>query len=533
MKSFISIICSLLICALCTRSAAQSKAPEGIYIIFDASGSMWGKLANGELKIVAAKKALQEFVGKDFSGKEIALRVYGHRREKDCSDSELVIPFGKASQYKHANKKAFQDVVQNINPKGRTPISLSLRQALKDFGKRKGSIILISDGIETCNEDPCALMKAWKDKDIDIKVHVMGFGVDTKTQSALQCIADAAGTTYQDVGSTEELLEGLSDIQENPQRTVLSIKGLDKDGISYKIYGKLVQGQQELFQVESHMNNQVISGSYQLIAGIRTRNGNLYKPDTLRIELPANQETQIIVEVEVPPRVKTTFKEVGIEKIQNKGIVYAYQEGKEVFRFRAIDEVFLDEGTYEFRAQPNKANKMTQTASFEAGDRKDLLFRMVQTVRASFKMYSSKPEIRLRGHVELRQAGEVKYKVHANNGGDVIPGTYEVHLLNDFSPHSIKEVHISDEEEQAFRFIVPCGHVTFLYQKIDGSKDKPARLWVRRSGEKKTFYHNSDRLYAMLPGNYYAIGFSSKGNYDELAFTIAEGENKEVVLRAK
>lgn len=115
----------------------------------------------------------------------------------------------------------------------------------------------------------------------------------------------------------------------------------------------------------------------------------------------------------------------------------------------------------------------------------------------------------------------------------MIPGTYEVRLLNDFTPYIAKDVHITQEERQDFSFVVPMGHVTFLYQKPDGSKDKAARFWIRRLSEKKTFYHSSDQLYAFLPGEYVAIGYSYKGDYEEVSFSIREGEEQTVILRAK
>ena len=57
------------------------------------------------------------------------------------------------------------------------------------MGERPGEIILISDGIETCDEDPCELVRSWAEKDIAIKVHVVGLGLDEKERTAMQCIA--------------------------------------------------------------------------------------------------------------------------------------------------------------------------------------------------------------------------------------------------------------------------------------------------------------------------------------------------------
>ncbi len=189
-------------------TAAQDK--DGIYIIFDASGSMWGELPDQSRKVTVAKAVLEDFVAGDFEGYELALRAYGHRRNADCRDSELVVPFGPPEQV----VGQVQAFAKDLNPLGKTPITYSLRQALADFGDRPGEIILISDGIETCDEDPCALMREWREKDIQIKVHVVGLGLDEKAKSAMQCIAEAAGTEYRDAESATTLAEGLARIQE-------------------------------------------------------------------------------------------------------------------------------------------------------------------------------------------------------------------------------------------------------------------------------------------------------------------------------
>ena len=70
-----------LIPSLASSAKAQDAPPDGVYVIFDGSGSMWGQLADGSYKIHVAKAVLSEFAGRDFGGSELALRAYGHRRE--------------------------------------------------------------------------------------------------------------------------------------------------------------------------------------------------------------------------------------------------------------------------------------------------------------------------------------------------------------------------------------------------------------------------------------------------------------------
>ena len=94
MKSVLVVLLLACCCLIWTPhdSAAQDK--DGIYIIVDASGSMWGALPDKSRKVTVAKQVLEDFVAGDFEGYDLALRAYGHRRKGDCSDTELVAPFG-------------------------------------------------------------------------------------------------------------------------------------------------------------------------------------------------------------------------------------------------------------------------------------------------------------------------------------------------------------------------------------------------------------------------------------------------------
>lgn len=505
--------------------ARADSAPGAIYLILDGSGSMWQKLPDQTFKIEAAKSVLREFVQKDFSGYELAFRVYGHRRKDDCTDSELIVPFGAPA----AVIPKLQAFMDRVNPTGKTPITYSLRQALSDFGDRSGEIILISDGIETCDEDPCALVRAWQEKNVALKVHVVGLGLDEKSKNALQCISEAAGTEYHDANSAGELAESLSEIQSRTVKGALVIRAQLPSGKAVKVFGFVSPAGGEEIPVESHYRNSVNAGDYDLTVGIRTANGNLYQPIVQQINVAETGETTVNVTVPEPPTVKAKFVEAG--KTQRGSQVTAYQDGQKVFQFRWMDEVFVDEGTYEFRARPNPENELSVTETFAAGDHKEIVFEMVQTVRVKLKLIASGSGIWFRENYELWQDGEKKYPVHVHNGAQVRPGRYDVHLPNKITPFVKKDVVITTAEEQNIEIVVPCGHVTFVYQKPDGTRDEDKRCFVGRGPTQKGKFHNSGQKYPFTPGTYNVVGW--RGKYDRVVFEIREGEEKEVVLRAK
>ena len=321
-------------------------------MILDASGSMWGKLDDGSFKIAAAREALGEYLDGALEGKNIALRAYGHNREKDCSDTELLIPFSPA----HEVAAKIKSIAKNINPKGRTPIGRSLMAALDDIGNKSAEIILISDGLETCDQDPCALMKAWKEKNIAIKVHVVGLGLTEKEKETLQCISDISGTSFQDAQSAEELSESLSNIQSKSSRNALIIRGFSPDGD--KVYVQCEVSSKEMVKIEGRSDQKfkVPFGIVDVKVGILTRNGEIYKPVYKKIEITKTGETEIDITVDMPPAVYTQFIEEG-EEIRGV-LAMAYQNGKEVFSLRPKEWQYVMPGTYDFKANINTLSRI-------------------------------------------------------------------------------------------------------------------------------------------------------------------------------
>ena len=528
-KGFILLLACAMLAGPAAAPAAEPPLP-GVYIIFDGSGSMWGQLPDTTNKIVAARQVLKEFVASDFGERELAMRVYGHRREGDCSDTELVVPFAPAASV----VEPIREFVDRVNPKGKTPISRSLRAALEDFGDRAGEIILISDGIETCDEDPCELVRGWMASGVKIKVHVVGLGLEEKERVAMACISEAAGTEYRGADSAEELAAGLAGIHESTMGPALIIRAANPAGERVQVKGSATMEGGEPVAVNSSNRNVIPPGAYVVEVGIETRNGTTYGAVAAKVEVAERGETVLELTVEEPPRVRARFVERGEDR--PGALVHAYQDGQEVFRFRHLDEVYVEAGTYEFRSQPNRENDLSVTATIEPGEREELVFEMVHTVRAVIKMVSSDEELDYRQGYELWQGGEVRYKVHWSNGVLALPGTYDLHLPNQLTPWVHEGLVLSEEDRQEFRITVPSGHVTAIYQKADGSRDKDERVWIeRREGERWETgkVRQTGRKIPLTPGEYRIRGWDRMGDYDVIEFSIAAGDDRELVLRSK
>jgi hypothetical protein len=198
-----------------TFFAAAADAQEGrsIALILDASGSMNAKLAGGQTRIEAAKAAVAAFVGKLDPRTRLSYRAYGHQsptKERNCKDTELLVDFGAAG----ANKDAILARTKDIKAQGYTPITHVIQLAAAEVGKEPGAhaVVLVSDGKETCEGDPCAAAKALADADAKLVIHTIGFNVDTAARFQLQCIAKVARGTYSDASGAADLGARLGEV---------------------------------------------------------------------------------------------------------------------------------------------------------------------------------------------------------------------------------------------------------------------------------------------------------------------------------
>lgn len=160
-----------------------------ILFLLDASGSMMGDW-DKNVKMEVAKNILAEMVDSLalFKDVELGLRVYGHtthRGKQNCEDTRLEVPF------RDGNEGEIVETLERIKPKGTTPIAYSLTQAARDFpkdGRSKNIIILITDGIEECDGDPCAVSQALQKRGVILKPFVIGLGMSEDYTKQFGCV---------------------------------------------------------------------------------------------------------------------------------------------------------------------------------------------------------------------------------------------------------------------------------------------------------------------------------------------------------
>jgi Ca-activated chloride channel family protein len=209
--------------------------------ILDASGSMWGQV-DGRAKIDIAKEVMTELIQDLPDGADTGLVAYGHRRKGDCKDVEELVPLTPI------DKKALVTKIKAINPRGKTPITLSVRKTAEKLKTVEDEtiIILVSDGKETCEGDPCALVKELKAAGIKFTMHVIGFDVTAAEREQLACMAKAGGGEYFTAKTAQEFrVAAQKVVKESQNFGYLQVKAL-RNGKLFEAYMEVfLQGQRE------------------------------------------------------------------------------------------------------------------------------------------------------------------------------------------------------------------------------------------------------------------------------------------------
>lgn len=208
----------------------QQKIPEKTRILFllDGSGSMLAGWGNNISRMDAAKDLLIDLVDslKSDPKLELALRAYGHlyrRSSQNCHDTRLEVGFGKNNHDQIIAK------LKMIEPKGTTPIAYSLEQAANDFPSDAGYrniVIIITDGIESCDGDPCAVSLALQKKGIFLKPFIIGIGMGQEYKDQFKCIGE-----YYDAKDVQSFQKALAKaVNTSLDKTTASVELLDING---------------------------------------------------------------------------------------------------------------------------------------------------------------------------------------------------------------------------------------------------------------------------------------------------------------
>ncbi len=189
--------------------AARSRrrprlAADKAIIVLDASGSMWGadrrQAEARDRPRVAAQRAAVD-------ARRSRTRLHGlwPSREGQLRRHRADRPAGSGTA------SAISTAADNLKFLGKTPLSHAVKQAAEalKYTEDKATVILITDGLETCNADPCALGKELEAAGVDFTAHVVGFGLTAEEGRQVACLADNTGGKYIQADDAKALEEAL------------------------------------------------------------------------------------------------------------------------------------------------------------------------------------------------------------------------------------------------------------------------------------------------------------------------------------
>ncbi|KRA53095.1 vWA domain-containing protein [Devosia sp. Root635] len=184
-----------------TPGLAQS--PRTI-IVMDGSGSMWGQI-DGRPKLEIARETVGEVLAQIPAEQEIGLIAYGHREKGNCGDIELMVPPAAGTG------AAISQAVNAMRFLGKTPLSDAVRQAAGalHYTEDAATVVLVTDGLETCSADPCALATELEQAGLNFTAHVIGLGLSQTESAQVSCLASGTGGRYFDAADADGLADAL------------------------------------------------------------------------------------------------------------------------------------------------------------------------------------------------------------------------------------------------------------------------------------------------------------------------------------
>ncbi|MDZ4312774.1 MAG: VWA domain-containing protein [Cypionkella sp.] len=185
----LTLLRSLALMLVCLPTLAHADGRT--IIVLDGSGSMWGQI-DGKPKLEIAREALAEVLKTIPADTELGLIAYGHRSKGACDDIETLVAPATGTA------PAIASAADKMQFLGKTPLTEAVRRAASELRstEEKATVVLITDGIETCEGDPCALARELEASGVDFTAHVVGFGLTKDEGRQVACLAEDTGGQY-------------------------------------------------------------------------------------------------------------------------------------------------------------------------------------------------------------------------------------------------------------------------------------------------------------------------------------------------
>ena len=221
---FYALITGIALIAIPRPALAQERTR--ILFILDASLSMKSQWKGGTKWEVAcsALNGIADSI-EQIPHIEVGLRVLGHmfpEPDQNCRDSRLEVPIDSN------NVKRIKKKLEDIHPKGITPLVYSIERSPADFGDvpAKNILIVITDGEDACDRDACAVSAMLQKSNIILRPFIIGMSLDDESSKSLGCAGKLVNTS-----NAEEFSTALrSAVMDAISKTTLQVNLNDKDG---------------------------------------------------------------------------------------------------------------------------------------------------------------------------------------------------------------------------------------------------------------------------------------------------------------
>ncbi len=181
---------------------AVAAEPATVVVIFDGSGSMWGRLdGQRESKLVMVREAVGQGLAKLPPANRVGLMSFGHRRGGDCQDTETIL------EPAPLDIERVMTPLERLNPRGRGPLTKALGEASALLGPRSAParIVLIHDGLDNCQQDPCSVLPSLKAAHPGARVDVISVGMPADEARTMACLTQATGGKQYLVSAAREI----------------------------------------------------------------------------------------------------------------------------------------------------------------------------------------------------------------------------------------------------------------------------------------------------------------------------------------
>ena len=184
---------------LCPAAVGAADEPPTVIVIFDGSGSMWGRMEGASAsKLVVARDALRRGLAKVGPQTRVGLASFGHRRS-GCSDIEMIVP------PEPLDVERIMGPLEKLNPRGKGPLSLALQEAAKSLppAPRRSSLVLVHDDADNCQPNLCEV--ATQLRSAGITVNVVGLGLDAEAANKMLCLPETTGGRFFNPQASEQV----------------------------------------------------------------------------------------------------------------------------------------------------------------------------------------------------------------------------------------------------------------------------------------------------------------------------------------